>query len=129
MRQKLVYAWKMRMLSSQRKRFGYALKGLRSAFKSDRNFRLQVYAAPLYLVFGWLVWPLTQTEILFLALSYSLVLGTELQNTSFEKALDRLHPELHDEIGASKDIAAASVLTAGLFAFVVIAAITISRTA
>ncbi len=112
-------------ISSQHRRFGYALKGFCTAFKADRNFRMQVYAAPFYLVFGWFVWPLTQTEILFLALSYSLILVTELQNTSFEKALDRLHPELHDEIGASKDIAAASVLTAGLFALVVVLVIAI----
>ena len=114
-------------ISSQHLRFGYALKGFCSAFKSDRNFRLQVYAAPFYLIFGWFVWPLTQTEILFLALSYSLIIVTELQNTSFEKALDRLHPKLHDDIGASKDIAAAAVLTSGLFAFIVVAVIAISR--
>lgn len=117
------------LISSQHRRFGYAFKGFCSAFKSDRNFRFQVYAAPFYVIFGWLVWPLTQTEILFLALSYSLVLGTELQNTSFEKALDRLHPELHDEIGASKDIAAAAVLTAGLFVLVVVVVIAVTRIA
>jgi diacylglycerol kinase len=64
---------------------------------------------------------------LFLALSYALILITELQNTSFEKALDRLHPELHDDIGASKDIAAAAVLTAGLFALVVVLTIVARR--
>jgi diacylglycerol kinase (ATP) len=115
------------LISSQQRRFGYAFKGFCSAFHSDRNFRLQVYAAPFYFLFAWLVWPLTQTEILFLVLSYSLILGTELQNTSFEKALDRLHPELHDEIGASKDMAAASVLTAGIFSLIVILVITATR--
>jgi diacylglycerol kinase len=73
------------------------------------------------------MWPLTQTEILFLALSYALILITELQNTSFEKALDKLHPELHDDIGASKDIAAAAVLTAGLFALCVVLVISAER--
>jgi diacylglycerol kinase len=43
------------------------------------------------------------------------VLITELQNTSFEEALDHLHPELHDKIGRSKDMAAGAVLTAGIF--------------
>jgi diacylglycerol kinase len=115
------------LVSSQRRRFGYALKGYCSAFRSDRNFRLQVYASLFYVVFAWLVWPLSQTEMLFLALSYTLIFVTELQNTSFEKALDRLHPELHDEIGASKDIAAAAVLTTGLFALLVVLIIAASR--
>lgn len=43
------------------------------------------------------------------------MLITELQNSSFELALDRLHPELHDTIGKSKDMAAGAVLTAGFF--------------
>lgn len=114
-------------LSHQNRRFGNALKGFCSAYKSDFNFKLQVWSFLFFLGFGYFMWRLTQTEILFLALSYALILITELQNTSFEKALDRLHPELHDDIGISKDIAASAVLIASLFAFVVVATIFFSR--
>ncbi len=116
-----------KFVTHQQRRFGYALKGYCTAFKSDINFRLQVLLFLFYIVFGYLVWPLTKTEILFLAISYALIVITELQNTSFEKALDRLHPELHDDIGASKDIAAAAVLSAGLFAVLVVLILLISR--
>jgi diacylglycerol kinase len=54
-------------------------------------------------------------DFLFLGLAYVLILITELQNSSFEAALDRIHPEKHDEIGKSKDMAAGAVLTAGFF--------------
>ncbi|MFM2374567.1 MAG: hypothetical protein RLZZ234_562 [Candidatus Parcubacteria bacterium] len=114
-------------MTNQHKRFGYAIAGFCHAYRSDKNFRLQVQVLMFYPLFGWIVWPLSPTEILFLSLSYALILITELQNTSFEKALDRLHPELHDDIGASKDIAAAAVLTAGLFALVVVLVILTSR--
>lgn len=107
-------------LSHQNRRFGNAIKGFCSAYKSDLNFKLEVWSSLFFLGFGYFMWPLSQTEILFLTLSYALILITELQNTSFEKALDRLHPELHDDIGASKDIAASAVLIAGLFALVVV---------
>lgn len=116
-----------KFITHQHRRFGFALNGFCTAFKSDHNFKLQVWASLFFIGFGYFEQPLTQTEILFLALSYILIIITELQNTSFEKALNHLHPELHDNIGASKDIAASAVLAAGLFAFIVVAVIFITH--
>lgn len=114
-------------IENQRRRVGFALKGFCSAYRNDFNFKLQAWSSLFFIVFGYIVWPLSQTEILFLALAYTLIIITELQNTSFEMAIDRLHPELHDDIGTSKNIAAAAVLTAGLFALAVVATILFSR--
>lgn len=114
-------------LTKQHRRFGNALKGFCSAYMCDFNFRMQVWASLFFIGFGYVMYPLTQTELLFLALSYTLIIITELQNTSFEKALDKLHPELHHDIGASKDIAASAVLAAGLFALIVVVVIFISH--
>lgn len=109
------------------KRFPYAFAGLLHAFKNDFSYRLQVIGIGLFLAgFIYLASPLSQTELLFLGLAYALVLITELQNSSFEAALDRLHPELHEDIGKSKDMAAGAVLTAGFFLLFVIAVIIIS---
>jgi diacylglycerol kinase len=60
-------------------------------------------------------WPLTPTEALFLGLGFALLLITELQNSSIEDTLDHLHPDHHDAVGYSKDLAAAAVLVAALF--------------
>lgn len=98
------------------KRFTYAFEGIFFALKTDRSYRSQVYGiGSLVAVVLFVLKPLSETEIIFIILSYILMLITELQNSSFEAALDRLHPEHHDDIGHSKDMAAGAVLTAMFF--------------
>lgn len=104
------------MLKYQAKRFVYPIKGIFYALKNDLSYRTQFYSvATIIAIFVFFMRPLSQTEMLFLGLSYVLILITELQNSSFEAALDRIHPEKHDAIGRSKDMAAGAVLTAGFF--------------
>jgi diacylglycerol kinase len=99
----------------------YALKGLVHAYRSDQSFRMEInYGLPIYLFLGWYFSPLTPWEFLLLVLSYLLILVVELVNTAFEKMLDRVHPEEHELIGKSKDIAAAGVLLTFLFALTVV---------
>lgn len=94
----------------------YAYCGIAYAFKNDFSYRSQVYGGAIAIaIFVFFTQDLNQTEALFLGLSWVLVLITELQNSSFEAALDHLHPELHHNIGRSKDMAAGAVLTAGIF--------------
>jgi diacylglycerol kinase (ATP) len=52
-------------------------------------------------------------------MAIALVLATELTNAALEAMIDRLHPERHPEIRAAKDMAAGSVLLAGVAAVVV----------
>lgn len=106
----------MNFISRNISRLKYALAGIAFALKTDFSYRTQFYIGILIIgLFYFYTAPLNQTEILFLALAWILILITELQNTSFEAALDHLHPELHDNIGRSKDMAAGAVLTAGFF--------------
>lgn len=105
----------------------FALKGLGHAYKHDQSFRMETWGVFGYAIIVALAWPLIQTEWLFLILSYSLILITELVNTSVEHMLSRLHPEDHEIIGRSKDIASASVFIAFVFAFFVVATILASR--
>lgn len=109
-------------------RFPHALRGLVYASRSDFGFKTQLYGilTALLAVF-YFIKPLTDTEILFLALSYFLILITELQNSALEVALDHLHPTLHEQVGRSKDMAAAAVLLSGTFLCIVILLIISSR--
>ena len=101
-------------------RFRFAFIGIAHAIRTDFSYRTQVWSIALLIgIFVFIFQPLTQVEFLFLALAYTLILITELQNSAFEAALDHMHPEMHDNIGRSKDMAAGSVLTAGLFLIVV----------
>ena len=113
----------MNLVQKQNRRFRNAFRGFVSAGKSDFNFRLQLLSSIFFIVFGYFMWPLSETELFFLILAFALIIITELQNTSFETALDRIHPGQHEYIGKSKDMAAGAVLIAGLFALVIVSLI------
>lgn len=106
----------MRFIKKQIRRLSHAFRGLHYALGNDFSFETQVFGGIVALTVFWFFFkPLTQTELFFLVLAWTLIMITELQNSSFEEALDRLHPELHDSIGRSKDMAAGAVLLAGFF--------------
>lgn len=105
----------------------FALKGLGHAYRHDQSFRMETWGFFGYLIVVILAWPLSQTEWLFLILSYALILITELINTSVEHMLSRLHPEDHEIIGRSKDIASAAVFMAFVFAFFVVVSVIFTR--
>lgn len=115
-------------LQKQVHRFIHASFGVVHALRHDRSFQIQFFLGGLFVwVFSEVMFPLSETELVFLLLSWTLVLITELQNSSFEAALDKLHPELHEQIGQSKDMASGSVLLAGLFALGVVVWIVLAR--
>ena len=114
-------------MQKQNRRFRNAFRGFIVAAKMDSNFKFQLLSGLFFIGFGYAMCPLTETEFFFLILAFVLIIITELQNTSFETALNRIHPEQHDYIGKSKDMAASAVLTAGLFALIVISLIFINH--
>lgn len=91
------------------KSFSYAFKGLISASKSERNFRIQLACALLVILFG-VIFSLSRYEWLAIVLCIGLVLFAELVNTAIEKLLDFVHPGLHAKVGEIKDLSAAAVL-------------------
>ena len=104
------------MIKAFIQRFKYAATGILTALKTDKSYRQQFYGIGFAIaIFIYFTLPMEKIDFLFLGLAYALILITELQNSSFEAALDRIHPEKHDEIGKSKDMAAGAVLTAGFF--------------
>lgn len=118
----------MQFVEKQRRRLGFALRGIHYALRTDKSFRLQWYGVGTVVAFAVVVLtPVSSTELLFLVLAYSLILITELQNSALEYALDHLHPETHDNIGRSKDMAAGAVFLAGLFLTMVIATLLYTR--
>lgn len=109
-------------------RLKYALSGITYAIGHDFSFRMQWYGGiAIVSIILIILYPLHPYELLLILLGYILILITELQNSAFELALDKLHPELHHDIGRSKDMAAGSVLLAGLFLVIVLCVITFTR--
>jgi diacylglycerol kinase (ATP) len=96
-------------------RLGFAFAGIRIVFRREQSFRIQsglgVAAAAVTALLrpGWL-WAA------LVALSIGLVLAAELFNGAIEYLIDRMHPQIHDEIKFAKDAAAGAVLLTSLAA-------------
>ncbi len=117
----------MRLLQKTFVSFRNALHGLLHAYRKELSFRMEVWAGLVLVFAGYLLWPLKEYEILFLVLSYALVLAFELVNTALERMFERLHPEHHELVGLSKDLASAAVFVSVLFCGAVVIVLAISQ--
>lgn len=104
-----------RALKGVLRSFGFAWQGLAYAWRSQRNFRIEVYLAALALVLA-LALGVALVPVLLLVL---VVLTLELMNTALEAVVDLSSPTDHPLAKAAKDTSAAAVLVASLIALVV----------
>lgn len=98
--------------------FGYALAGLVTAWRTQRNVRIHAAAAAAVVVAGALL-RLSPLAWAVVALAIGLVLTAELLNTALEALVDLVSPQDHPLAKAAKDVAAAAVLVASLAALAV----------
>lgn len=96
----------------------FAIRGLQTVFRQERNFQIQTFAAVVVALLMFL-FPLTSLERIFLVLVMCLVLLLELTNTALEYTLDIFHPRVHPTVGMVKDIMAGAVLVGAITAFIV----------
>lgn len=102
------------------KRLSHPFRGLRYAFSKDFAVRFEtvvfgIIGIPtVYFLFG----PLSALELLLLIFCWFFIVVTEIQNTSIEIALTKLHPGNDEEIGRSKDLASGAVVLAFMFGLV-----------
>ena len=100
------------------KSFGYAAKGIFSAFKTEQNLLVQLIVGIITIVLG-IVLKVSTVELLVIILAIGLVMSMEFVNTSIEYVVDMAMPEIHPLAKSSKDIAAAAVLFSAITAFVI----------
>lgn len=98
--------------------FRAAWRGLLTAFKGERTFRVMI-ALGLLVIAGATTLPLAPYECLLLLLLTGLVLVLELLNSMVERLADLLKPRLSEYVGEVKDLMAAAVLMASFFALLI----------
>lgn len=101
-----------------RARLGFALAGLRIVWRRENSFRTQCALAGAAAI----VTAVLQPDWIWMALitvTIALVLLLEMVNAALEYLIDRVHPEIHDEIKFAKDAAAGAVLLASIASLVV----------
>jgi diacylglycerol kinase (ATP) len=102
-------------------RLGFAFAGIGTVWRREKSFRAQCWlglvgaAMTAALRPGW-VWAA------LIALAMGLVFALEMINAALEYLIDRVHPDIHDEIKHAKDAAAGAVLLASMFGSLVVAA-------
>lgn len=95
-----------------------ACRGLSSVFKTEQNFRIQVYIAVLVVLLS-TYFSITKFEWMIVLLLIMLVLLTEIVNTAIEKFNDLLKPRLHHYVYAIKNIMAGAVMLVSTISFVI----------
>ena len=107
--------WKNRDVISS---LEFALTGIFTAFKEEKNMRSHVLSAVAAIISG-LIFRISATEWLFLLLSIFLVIAFEIMNSAVENVVD-LASDYHFSMRAknAKDMAAGAVLVVSGFAVI-----------
>ena len=101
------------------KSFGYALRGLKLAIKSQKNFRRQIILAVIALSLGFVL-HFSLTEFCIIILIIGMVLFAELFNSVVEFMLDAVYKNNYSKIvEMAKDMAAGSVCIVSACAVIV----------
>lgn len=107
-----------RMLEKKLQSFGYALAGLKIAWKEEFNFKFEVFFGIATLALAFFL-RLSITEFLIILFMIGFVLAAEALNTALEELCDKFEPSHDSHIAKIKDLAAAAVFIAAATAFVV----------
>lgn len=98
--------------------FGYAFEGLILSVKVDQNVRFHlVVGTVILLLSAWL--NVSTFELLFILFAIFFVIIAELINTAIEEMTNLIINEHRREAKIAKDVAAAAVLLAAVFAAIV----------
>ena len=103
----------MNELSKLGKSFGYAVRGLLWAIKTQRNLRIHLTALVTVLYGAWLE-GLGGGELCLELLCCMAVISLELMNSALEQICDAVTLERHPRIGHAKDAAAGAVLVSAV---------------
>jgi diacylglycerol kinase (ATP) len=100
------------------KGFYFAFNGIKYSFKTQLNFRIHGLLAFIALLLSYFL-QIAPNEWLWIIAAIALVLIVELINTAIETLVDLVSPEFNVKAGLIKDISAAAVLMAAIFAFLI----------
>ncbi|TCP32349.1 undecaprenol kinase [Scopulibacillus darangshiensis] len=100
------------------RRVGYALSGIRSAFRHERNLQIQAVIGLCVIIIAIMI-HVSLTHFMIILILVAGVISLELINTAIERAVDLISTELHPLARAAKDIAAGAVLWFSIFSAII----------
>ena len=106
------FSWRSRAMSLR-----YAVEGVIKFFSTEHNARIHLVATVLVIIIS-IVFPVSNTEAIALAIVTGLVWSAELFNTAIERMADRISLDRDHAIKYIKDISAAAVLVMAIIAVI-----------
>ena len=98
--------------------FKYAIEGIISSFKTERNMKIHVLAMIIVIALGFF-FKLDKVEWCFIIIAIVSVISAELFNTAIETVVDMISPEKNPKAKLVKDIAAGAVLIVAIGAAII----------
>ena len=98
--------------------FKYAIQGILSSFKTERNMKIHIFVMILVIIVG-VILKINKYEWIACILCFAIVISGELFNTAIETVVDMVMPYKNDKAKIAKDIAAGAVLTLAIGAAVI----------
>ena len=96
----------------------YALEGIVTAIKTERNMRIHIFAAILVAILS-LIFGVTKSDLKSLSFAITLVFFAEMMNTALEATVDITTTRYHPLAKKAKDVAAGAVLIVSFNALVI----------
>ena len=98
--------------------FRYAIEGIISSFKTERNMKIHILAMIVVIIAG-IFLKINAIEWMMCAIAISMVIAGELFNTAIETIVDMISPQKNEKAKLVKDISAAAVLVLAIGALVI----------
>lgn len=98
--------------------FKYAIEGLVSSFKTERNMKIHIMAMIIVIALG-IFMKLNKIEWCIITIAIVMVISAELFNTAIETVVDMVSSQKNPQAKLVKDIAAAAVLVLAIGAAVI----------
>ncbi|MDN3018571.1 diacylglycerol kinase family protein [Paenibacillus sp. BSR1-1] len=98
--------------------FTYAITGILTALKSERNMRIHAISSVVVLFFSYF-FSITKIEWLFVLISIGGMFALELMNTAIERVVDLATLEYHPLAKQAKDLAAGAVFVYAILSVII----------
>ena len=108
----------MRKMKKIKNSFKYAIEGICTSFKTERNMKIHIFIMILVIIAG-IILKINKSEWIICIILFAIVIGSELFNTSIETIVDMVMPEKNKKAKIAKDVSAGAVLVVAIGAAII----------
>ena len=100
------------------KSFTYAFNGIKTAFKTEQNFVVDLIVGIIAITLGFIL-KISTIEFIIVILVIGIAITVELINTAIEYTVDMAMPEIHPLAKLAKDLSSGAVFIMDFFILVI----------